>query len=137
MLLFGTPFSLRLRAYIMYISGREFSPSFPTTAKHLYTQFLRIFAHLYHAHFHQILHLSLEGHLNSLFAHFLVFGMTFGLLDMKETRAPREGWGFVVGDLMDVGRFMPSHSIITSMTQSSKSTAISCQVWGQMGILQI
>ena len=83
-------------------TGREFSHTFPTTARHLYTQFLRIFAHLYHAHFHQMLHLSLEGHLNSLFAHFLVFGITYNLLDPKECRAPKEGWSFVVGDLMDV-----------------------------------
>ena len=125
-------------------SGREFSSSFPKTAVHLYTQFLRIFAHLYHAHFRDILHLSLEAHLNvsslsvfliffssqgscyclliltfrffffltlpfgfiqSLFAHFLMFGLTFELLDPKECRAPREGWGFVVGDLMDVSQF--------------------------------
>ncbi|KAK9894246.1 hypothetical protein P389DRAFT_147014 [Cystobasidium minutum MCA 4210] len=87
-------------------SGREFSPAFPKTAVHLYTQFLRIFAHLYHAHFRDILHLSLEAHLNSLFAHFLMFGLTFELLDPKECRAPREGWGFVVGDLMDAWRQM-------------------------------
>lgn len=31
-----------------------------------------------------------------------MFGLTFELLDPKECRAPREGWGFVVGDLMDV-----------------------------------
>lgn len=73
---------------------------FPLTARHLYTQFLRIFAHLYHAHFSQIVHLSLEGHLNSLFAHFLVFGKTYNLLDPKECRAPKENWGFVIGDLM-------------------------------------
>jgi MOB kinase activator 1 len=95
-------------------AGREFANSFPTTARHLYTQFLRIFAHLYHAHFVQVLHLSLEAHLNvcsrssfcifvfttdgcissarqSLFAHFLVFGLTFDLLDPKECRAPRDG----------------------------------------------
>ena len=95
-------------------AGREFAPTFPTTARHLYcqarrrhptrltAQFLRIFAHLYHAHFHHIVHLSLEAHLNSLFAHFLVFGMAFDLLDPKECRAPREGFGFIVGDLMDV-----------------------------------
>lgn len=45
-------------------SGRDFSPAFPKTAVHLYTQFLRIFAHLYHAHFRDFLHLSLEAHLN-------------------------------------------------------------------------
>lgn len=38
-------------------AGREFnSNTFPSCARHLYTQFLRIFAHLYHAHFDHILH---------------------------------------------------------------------------------
>lgn len=71
-------------------------------ARHIYTQLLRIFAHLYHAHYPVFLHLSSEGHLNSLFAHFLTFGREFDLLEEKETRAPKEGWPFVVGDLMDV-----------------------------------
>lgn len=50
----------------------------------------------------------------SLFAHFLMFGLTFELLDPKECRAPREGWGFVVGDLMDVSasRFAESRGSV-------------------------
>lgn len=83
-------------------TGREFSPNFPSVARHIYTQLLRIFAHLYHAHYPIFLHLSSEGHLNSLFAHFLTFGREFDLLEEKETRAPKEGWPFVIGDLMDV-----------------------------------
>ncbi|KDE08863.1 hypothetical protein MVLG_00962 [Microbotryum lychnidis-dioicae p1A1 Lamole] len=82
-------------------AGREFSPNFPSVARHIYTQLLRIFAHLYHAHYPIFLHLSSEGHLNSLFAHFLTFGREFDLLEEKETRAPKEGWPFVIGDLMD------------------------------------
>ncbi|KAI5476291.1 Mob1/phocein family protein, partial [Pseudohyphozyma bogoriensis] len=82
-------------------AGREFSPNFPSVARHIYTQLLRIFAHLYHAHYQIFLHLSSEGHLNSLFAHFLTFGREFDLLEEKETRAPKEGWPFVIGDLMD------------------------------------
>lgn len=83
-------------------AGREFSPNFPSVARHIYTQLLRIFAHLYHAHYEVYLHLSMEGHLNSLFAHFLTFGREFDLLEPKECRAPKEGWPFVIGDLMDV-----------------------------------
>jgi hypothetical protein len=175
-------------------SGREFSPSFPKTAVHLYTQFLRIFAHLYHAHFRDILHLSLEAHLNvspfstdhpflifpfllhhvqetrpsmqicgcgqgrgrmnesliyrfyptpyptytqSLFAHFLMFGLTFELLDPKECRAPREGWGFVVGDLMDVSTYFLSsyktrHDSRTEKVKNFPNT----QAWRSMGILE-
>ncbi|GAA5948128.1 hypothetical protein JCM3765_007121 [Sporobolomyces pararoseus] len=85
-------------------AGREFSPNFPSVARHIYTQLLRIFAHLYHAHYQVYLHLSAEGHLNSLFAHFLTFGREFDLLEPKECRAPKEGWPFVIGDLMDAWR---------------------------------
>ncbi|BGP25002.1 mob1/phocein family protein [Rhodotorula toruloides] len=85
-------------------AGREFSPNFPSVARHIYTQLLRIFAHLYHAHYDVYLHLSMEGHLNSLFAHFLTFGREFDLLEPKECRAPKEGWPFVIGDLMDAWR---------------------------------
>ncbi|GAA6021036.1 hypothetical protein JCM8202_003822 [Rhodotorula sphaerocarpa] len=85
-------------------AGREFSPNFPSVARHIYTQLLRIFAHLYHAHYEVYLHLSMEGHLNSLFAHFLTFGREFDLLEPKECRAPKEGWPFVIGDLMDAWR---------------------------------
>ncbi|KAH8916111.1 hypothetical protein BT69DRAFT_1288037 [Atractiella rhizophila] len=82
-------------------AGREFSPNFPSVARHIYTQLLRVFAHLYHAHFPHFVHLSCEGHLNSLFSHFLTFGKEFDLLEAKECRAPKEGFGFVVGDLID------------------------------------
>ncbi|GAA5981727.1 hypothetical protein JCM11641_004227 [Rhodosporidiobolus odoratus] len=85
-------------------AGREFSGTFPSIARHIYTQLLRIFAHLYHAHYEIYLHLSMEGHLNSLFAHFLTFGREFDLLEAKECRAPKEGWPFVIGDLMDAWR---------------------------------
>ena len=42
-----------------------------------------MFAHIYHAHFPQLLHLSAEGHFNSLFAHFLAFGKQYDLLVHK------------------------------------------------------
>ncbi|KAJ3731235.1 Mob1/phocein [Lentinula guzmanii] len=68
-------------------SGQEFhKESFPVTVKHIYRQFLRIFAHIYHAHFPQILHLRAEPHFNSLFAHFLAFGREYQLLDEKDIR---------------------------------------------------
>ncbi|KAI9610463.1 hypothetical protein H4Q26_006603 [Puccinia striiformis f. sp. tritici PST-130] len=88
-------------------AAREFNPNtFPSSARHLYTQFLRIFAHLYHAHFDHFVHLSSEGHVNSLFAHFLQFGVEFDLIDPKELRAPKEGAPFVVGDLLDAWKSM-------------------------------
>jgi MOB kinase activator 1 len=67
-------------------SGHDFPPSFPATIKHVYRQLLRVFAHIYHAHYSQILHLRSEPHFNSLFAHFLAFGREYELLDVKDVR---------------------------------------------------
>ena len=65
-------------------SDHEFQRTFPGISRHIYRQLLRIFAHIYHAHFHQILDLRAEPHFNSLFAHFLAFGREFDLLEIKE-----------------------------------------------------
>ncbi|KAF7314529.1 hypothetical protein MKEN_00926100 [Mycena kentingensis (nom. inval.)] len=67
-------------------SGHDFPQSFPSTVKHIYRQLLRVFAHIYHAHFEQILHLRSEPHFNSLFAHFLAFGAEFELLELKDLK---------------------------------------------------
>lgn len=66
--------------------GQDFPASFPSTIKHVYRQLLRVFAHIYHAHYPQILHLRSEPHFNSLFAHFLAFGREYELLDIKDVR---------------------------------------------------
>ncbi|WFD04041.1 Maintenance of ploidy protein mob2 [Malassezia obtusa] len=71
-------------------SGREFPASFPTTARQVYKQMLRIFAHIYDAHFPLLLHLSCEGHVNSLFAHFIAFGKEFDLFDFREFKGNGE-----------------------------------------------
>lgn len=76
--------------------GRDFQPSFPSTAKHIYKQLFRIFAHIYHAHFSEILHLSLEAHFNSLFAHYIAFGREYDLLDAQDTRELRMRGGGVM-----------------------------------------
>lgn len=52
----------------------------------MYRQLLRVFAHIYHAHYTQILHLRSEPHFNSLFAHFLAFGKEYELLDIKDIK---------------------------------------------------
>ena len=50
-----------------------FPPAFFTTCKAIYKQMFRVFAHIYHTHFDKIVHLSLEAHWNSFFAHFIHF----------------------------------------------------------------
>lgn len=75
--------------------GRDFAPSFPSTAKHIYKQLFRIFAHIYHSHFTSIVHLSLEAHWNSLFAHYVAFGKEYDLLDVSDLKDLRRGGGGV------------------------------------------
>lgn len=67
-------------------TSQAFHPSFPSTIRHVYRQLLRVFAHLYHAHYTAILHLRSEPHFNSLFAHFLAFGREYELLDVRDIR---------------------------------------------------
>ncbi|KAF8799016.1 hypothetical protein BYT27DRAFT_6887999 [Phlegmacium glaucopus] len=63
-----------------------FHPSFPATIRTVYRQLLRVFAHIYHAHYQQILHLRSEPHFNSLFAHFLAFGREYELLEVRDIK---------------------------------------------------
>lgn len=65
-------------------TAREFPVTFLATAKHIYKQLLRVFAHIYHAQFHHLVHLCCEGHFNSLFAHFIAFGNEFDLFQFSE-----------------------------------------------------
>ncbi|KAG8901958.1 Maintenance of ploidy protein mob2 [Tulasnella sp. 403] len=67
-------------------SGRPFPATFASTAKHIYRQLLRVFAHIFHSHFAHLLHLECEPHFNSLFAHFLAFGKEYDLLDARDIR---------------------------------------------------
>lgn len=64
--------------------GVPFSPNFANIVVSIYTQQFRLFAYLYHNHFEEFVHLSLEPHFNSLFCHFTSFGKTFGLIDRNE-----------------------------------------------------
>ncbi|KAI5115230.1 hypothetical protein M0805_002673 [Coniferiporia weirii] len=82
-------------------AGRDFPQNFPSTAKHIYRQLLRVFAHIYHAHYTQILHLRSEPHFNSLFAHFLAFGKEYELLEVKDVKGGLSQGAVGVGDLWD------------------------------------
>lgn len=87
-------------SHLFPFSGKEFQPTFPSTAKHIYRQLLRVFAHIYYAHYTQILHLRTEPHFNSLFAHFLAFGKEYELLDVKDVKGSGNGY-VAVGELWE------------------------------------
>ncbi|KAF4617508.1 hypothetical protein D9613_005751 [Agrocybe pediades] len=67
-------------------TNQPFHPSFPATIRTVYRQLLRVFAHIYHAHYPAILHLRSEPHFNSLFAHFLAFGREYELLEVRDIK---------------------------------------------------
>ncbi|GAC96902.1 hypothetical protein PHSY_004486 [Pseudozyma hubeiensis SY62] len=86
-------------------ASRDFPPTFLTTAKHIYKQLLRVFAHIYHAQFGYLVHLCCEGHFNSLFAHFLAFGTENRLFDYRDFRGT--GGAAVGGAAAGVGSGYP------------------------------
>ena len=67
------------------VSGQVFPNSFETVVKKIHRYLLQVLAHLYHAHYRELLMLGLHGHLNSMFTHFMVFNMEFNLLEEKDT----------------------------------------------------
>src|SRR5712672_1368672 len=97
---------LTYRVRAPHLTGQDFPASFPATIKHVYRQLLRVFAHIYHAHYPQILHLRSEPHFNSLFAHFLAFGREYELLDIKDVRGTTNGLAVGIGALWERWREM-------------------------------
>ena len=65
-------------------TGGAFPPNFMKDCKNISRQMFRIFAHIYHNHFDKIVHLSLEAHWNSFFAHFISLVKEYNLIDRNE-----------------------------------------------------
>lgn len=62
----------------------SFPQAFLRDVQRVMIQMFRIFAHIYHHHFDKIVHLSLEAHWNSFFAHFISFSKEFNIIDRNE-----------------------------------------------------
>ncbi|KAF9013194.1 Mob1/phocein, partial [Cyathus striatus] len=71
---------------LIKFADHPFQQSFPATVRTMYRQLFRVFAHIYHAHYKEILNLRSEPHFNSLFAHFLAFGREYQLLEDKDIK---------------------------------------------------
>lgn len=65
-------------------NGIPFPQAFLKDTQRIMIQMFRIFAHIYHHHFDKIVHLSLEAHWNSFFAHFISFSKEFNIIERKE-----------------------------------------------------
>ena len=62
----------------------SFSKNFQSVIKVIFKRLFRVYAHMYHSHFHHIMSLGLEYHLNTCFKHFIFFIDQFKLVDVKE-----------------------------------------------------
>lgn len=57
--------------------------------KNIFKRLFRVYAHIYHHHIDKVIEISAEAHLNTCFKHFILFCLTFDLVDKKEL-APLE-----------------------------------------------
>ena len=54
------------------------------TAKTILKRLFRVYAHIYHQHFKEVVSLGEEAHLNTSFKHFIYFVQEFELIEKKE-----------------------------------------------------
>jgi MOB kinase activator 1 len=72
--------------------GVPFPPNFQTIAKTILKRLFRVYAHIYHQHFKEIVSLGEEAHLNTSFKHFVYFIQEFELIDKKELAPLQVAW---------------------------------------------
>ncbi|XP_056622869.1 MOB kinase activator 2 isoform X1 [Triplophysa dalaica] len=66
-------------------TGLPFSPGFMFLIQKVFVLLFRTLAHMFSAHYQDIIAMELHPHLNTLFLHFITFSHTFRLLDPVET----------------------------------------------------
>jgi MOB kinase activator 1 len=65
-------------------SGVPFPRNFSSIAKTILKRLFRVYAHIYHQHFAEVVQLGEEAHLNTSFKHFIFFVQEFCLIERKE-----------------------------------------------------
>jgi MOB kinase activator 1 len=66
------------------IADVPFPKNFQPVVKQIFKRLFRVYAHIYYSHFHKIVSLGEEAHLNTCFKHFYYFITEFNLVDKKE-----------------------------------------------------
>lgn len=64
--------------------GIPFPKNFLSIAKTILKRLFRVYAHIYHQHFKEVVMLKEEAHLNTSFKHFVYFIQEFSLVEKKE-----------------------------------------------------
>ena len=73
-----------LSILVCHILGVPFPKTFIQSAKTILKRLFRVYAHIYHQHFREVVELSEEAHLNTSFKHFIFFVQEFNLIDKRE-----------------------------------------------------
>ncbi|XP_066251056.1 MOB kinase activator-like 1 isoform X1 [Euwallacea similis] len=64
--------------------GVPFPKNFQSIAKTILKRLFRVYAHIYHQHFSEVVQLGEEAHLNTSFKHFIYFVQEFSLIERRE-----------------------------------------------------
>eukprot|EP00161_Ancyromonas_sigmoides_P011430 TRINITY_DN287_c1_g1_i1.p1 TRINITY_DN287_c1_g1~~TRINITY_DN287_c1_g1_i1.p1 ORF type:complete len:242 (+),score=120.82 TRINITY_DN287_c1_g1_i1:77-727(+) len=64
--------------------GVPFPRNFSQVVKTIFKRMFRVYAHIYHSHFEDIVGLGEQAHLNTCFKHFVFFIQEFNLVEKKE-----------------------------------------------------
>ncbi|XP_043944591.1 MOB kinase activator 2-like [Protopterus annectens] len=67
--------------------GCKFPNGFIFLIQKIFLLLLHVFAHLYWAHYHQVLDMEMHTHLHTLLTHFMTFSREFKLLEPQDTSA--------------------------------------------------
>jgi MOB kinase activator 1 len=74
--------------------GVPFPKNFPSQIRQIFKRLYRVYAHIYCHHYHVILKLGLEPHLNTSFKHYVLF------IDEHNLSSGKDFWG-PLGDLVE------------------------------------
>jgi MOB kinase activator 1 len=74
----------------IYNADVPFPKNFKDIVKQIFKRLFRVYAHIYYSHFHKIVSLGEEAHLNTCFKHFYYFICEFNLVDKKEMQPLQE-----------------------------------------------
>lgn len=69
---------------LLLLPGVPFPKNFLSIAKTILKRLFRVYAHIYHQHFSEIVQLGEEAHLNTSFKHFIFFVQEFSLVERRE-----------------------------------------------------
>eukprot|EP01113_Clastostelium_recurvatum_P032890 TRINITY_DN4287_c0_g1_i2.p1 TRINITY_DN4287_c0_g1~~TRINITY_DN4287_c0_g1_i2.p1 ORF type:complete len:213 (-),score=41.84 TRINITY_DN4287_c0_g1_i2:26-664(-) len=67
----------------VFAVDKPFSKDFPKVVRKILNRMIRVYAHLYHAHYEKIQSLGAEAHLNTCFKHIYYFMKEFNMIDEK------------------------------------------------------